>query len=59
MLVPPFDECGIVCRGMADLPIYLRHTIVHPAVVDPKNNIGIKVVIILQTLGSRTICRVG
>ena len=49
--VPPFNECLIVGSLMTNLPIYLRHIIVHPSVVHPKKYVSVKVVIVLCAIG--------
>ena len=51
ILVPPPDKCIIISGLITDFPIDLGHTIVKPAVIHPQQHIGIKVVIILQTIG--------
>ena len=55
MLVPPMDELVIVGRTIANLPIDLRHTIVHPTFGIPKQHVGIEVVVVLQTVSTAAI----
>ena len=54
MLVPPFNQRIIVSSLVADFPIDLRHIVVEPAVVHPQKNIGIEIVVVLQTIGITT-----
>ena len=46
--VPPGDERLIVGRPVSYLPVDLRHAIVNPTLVHPKQHISIEVVIVLQ-----------
>ena len=46
--VPPGDERLIVGSSVSYLPVDLRHAIVNPALVHPKQHISIEVVIVLQ-----------
>ena len=52
---PPLDELFVVGRAVAQLPIELRHVVVHPALVDPVEHVGIQVVVVLQAarIGAR------
>ena len=47
---PPVYQFVVVGCGVPDFPVDLRHEIVHPAVVDPKEHVGIKVIVVLQPL---------
>ena len=51
MLVPPGNERLVISSTIAYLPINLRHTIVYPTIIHPKQNISIKIIIILKTEG--------
>ena len=48
---PPLYKAFIVGRRMSDFPIYLRNGVIHPSLVDPEEDIGIEIVVILQTTG--------
>ena len=49
--VPPCDERLVISCRMADLPIDLRHTVVYPAIVDPQQHVGIKIIVVLKAVG--------
>ena len=55
---PPVYQFVVVGGGVPDFPVDLRHEIVHPAVVDPKEHVGIKVIVVLQPLclRARQVC---
>ena len=55
VFVPPLYECEIVGSLVADFPIKLWHTVVHPTVVYPQQHVGVKFIIVLQTEGLATI----
>ena len=59
MSVPPLDERDVVGGWMPDFPIYLRHVIVYPSFAYPARDVGIQVVVVLQSVGvaTRTIRR--
>ena len=54
VLRPPAAETVVVGCGMSNLPIDLRHGVVHPTLVNPVDDIGVEVVIVLQTAGVRS-----
>ena len=49
--VPPLDQFSIICSLVSNLPIQLWHAIVHPTIVDPQKNVGIEIVVVLQSSG--------
>ena len=51
MTVPPMNQFIVVGSLVSNLPIQLRHAIVHPAIGIPKEHIGIELVVILQAIG--------
>ena len=51
MFGPPTHEAVVVGRGMSDGPIELRDDIVHPALTNPEQDVGIQVVVVLQPAG--------
>ena len=53
--VPPSDKFLIIGCTIANLPVNLWHTIVYPPIVHPLKNVGIEVVIVLQTICTTTI----
>ena len=58
MLIPPGYERLVIGCTIAYLPINLRHTIVYPTIIHPKQYICIKIIIILEAESFRTI-RIG
>ena len=54
VLRPPVHKALVVGSGMADGPIELRYDVVHPTLSDPKQYVGIEVVIVLQPAGVTT-----
>ena len=50
MTRPPADQFIIICCRMTDFPIDLRDIIIYPAIVDPKQYIGIQVIVILKSV---------
>ena len=58
MLIPPGYERLVIGSTIAYLPINLRHTIVYPTIIHPKQYICIKIIIILEAESFRTI-RIG
>ena len=55
MAIPPVNQLVIVGSLITNLPIQLGHAVVHPAIGIPKKNVGIQLVIILQTIGLATV----
>ena len=53
--VPPVDERRIVGSLVTDFPIKLRNVIIHPAFLHPKKDVGIEIVIVLQTIRIGTV----
>ena len=51
MSSPPFHQCLIVGSFVANLPVNLRNIIINPSFTCPKEYIGIKIIIVLQTIG--------
>ena len=51
IVVPPTNQCLIVGRTIAYLPINLRNIIINPALANPLQHIGIQVVVVLRTIG--------
>ena len=51
VLIPPLDQGDIVGCRMVYFPIYLRHVVIYPAFFYPVEDVGIKVVIVLQAVG--------
>ena len=50
MFAPPFNQGCVIGQRMSHLPINLRNIIINPALFYPIGNIGIQVVVILQTI---------
>ena len=48
--VPPFNQGDIVRRRVSDFPIYLRHIVVNPTLLEPMRDVGVEVVVVLQAL---------
>ena len=48
--VPPFNQGDIVRRRVPYFPIYLRHIVVNPTLLDPMRDVGVEVVVVLQAL---------
>ena len=51
MSSPPFHQCLIVSRFVTDFPVNLWNIIINPSFTCPKQYIGIKIIIVLQTIG--------
>ena len=51
IMAPPSYECVVVSSFIAYLPVDLWYAIVQPAVVYPEQNVGIQVIIVLQSAG--------
>ena len=51
ILVPPFYQRLIVGGLVAYFPVDLRHTVVHPSFLHPQQDVGIEVVVVLQSVG--------
>ena len=49
------DELVVVGGTIANLPINLRHAIVHPTFSIPQQHVGIEVVIVLQTISAAAV----
>ena len=54
MFCPPTQEAIVVGAGVSDGPVELRHDVVHPTLADPEQDVGIQVVVVLQTAGVAT-----
>ena len=57
MLAPPLNKCGVISSLMTNLPIELRHAVIHPTVVYPQQDIGIQIVVVLSSVGIATYWR--
>ena len=58
ILVPPVDQGVVISSLVAYLPIDLRYAVVEPAIIDPQEDVGIKVVVVLQTIGIAAYLRI-
>ena len=50
VFVPPFDKRDVIRRRVSDLPIDLGDVIIDPTLLYPIGDIGVEVVVVLQTL---------
>ena len=58
VFVPPFDKRDVIRRRVSDLPIDLGDVIIDPTLLYPIGDIGVEVVVVLQTVGiaTRSVC---
>ena len=58
VFVPPFDKRDVIGRRVSDLPIDLGDVIIDPTLLYPIGDIGVEVVVVLQTVGiaTRSVC---
>ena len=54
VFVPPFDKRDVIRRRVSDLPIDLGDVIIDPTLLYPIGDIGVEVVVVLQTVGIAT-----
>ena len=55
VVVPPMYQLVIVGSLVAYLPVELGHTIVHPALLVPQQDISIQLIVVLQTIGTASV----